>query len=133
CPEDRKRLSVGRRENEGSYAIAFLINVGDPHLSKPAPRRRLFLTREARIPRRWVGAQVLLEQCLERTLPALAKRGDPQCALQLLAGMSWQIQEGIGVGHCDSFRTIGDFHNVVAGPDFSLLQHAKVESWPVMG
>src|ERR1700690_4211630 len=47
--------------------------------------------------------------------------------------MSWQIQEGVNVGHCDLFWTIGDFYNVVGCTNFSLLQHAKVESWFVMG
>ena len=52
--------------------------------------------------------------------------------LQLLAGLSWQIQEGVNVGHGDSLRTVSNFCDVIAGTNFSLLQHAKVESWPVM-
>jgi hypothetical protein len=73
-----------------------------------------------------------LEHCLERTLPTLAKGGNPQRALQLLAGMSRQIQEAISVGHRHPFWTIGDFYNVIALPNFSFLQHAKIESWSVM-
>src|SRR6266513_2970797 len=46
--------------------------------------------------------------------------------------MSWQIQEGINLGHADSFRNVSNFYNVVACPNFSFLQHAKVESWSVM-
>jgi hypothetical protein len=30
------------------------------------------------------------------------------------------------------FWTAGDFHDVITRPNFSFLQHAKVESWPVM-
>jgi hypothetical protein len=46
--------------------------------------------------------------------------------------MSGQVQEGVSRGHRDSFRTIGDFCDVIAGANFSFLQHAKVEAWSVM-
>ena len=46
--------------------------------------------------------------------------------------MSWQIQEGVNLGHTDSLWTVGNFYNVVARPNFSFLQHAKVESRSVM-
>jgi len=46
--------------------------------------------------------------------------------------MSWQIEEGINIGHADSLWTVSNFYNVVARPNFSFLQHAKVESWSVM-
>jgi hypothetical protein len=46
--------------------------------------------------------------------------------------MSWQIQKGVNVGHTDSLRTVSNFYNVIARPNFSFLQHAKVESWSVM-
>ena len=108
------------------------MNIRDSHLSKAGPCWRLFLICESRIPRRSFGAQVLLEHCLERTLPTLAKCRNPQRALQLLAGMSWQIQEGVNVGHRDSLWTVSDFYNVIACTNFSFLQHAKVESWSVM-
>ena len=52
--------------------------------------------------------------------------------MQLLAGMSWQIQEGVNLGHTDSLWTVSNFYNVVARTNFSFLQHAKVESWSVM-
>src|SRR5580704_13110983 len=47
--------------------------------------------------------------------------------------MSWQIQEGVSVGDRGPLRAISNFHDFVARPDFSFLQHAKVESWSVMG
>src|ERR1700685_1607950 len=84
--EDRKKLLIDWRQNEGSYAIAFLINIRDSHLSKAGPCWCLFLVGESRIPRRSLGAQVLLQHCLERALPTFAKRGNLQGALQLLAG-----------------------------------------------
>src|SRR5271165_3378 len=130
--EERKRLPIEWRQNEGSHAIAFLVNIRDPHLSKAGPCWRLFLIGEPRIPRRSFGAQVLLEHCLERTLPTLAKCGNLQRALQLLAGMSWQIQKGVNVGHTHPPRTVDNFYNVIARTNFSLLQHAEVESGPVM-
>jgi hypothetical protein len=52
--------------------------------------------------------------------------------LQLLGGVSWQIQERVNVGHTDSPWTVSNFYNVIAGTNFTLLQHAKVESWSVM-
>ncbi len=69
---------------------------------------------------------------MERTLPTLAKCRNPQRALQLLAGMSWQVQEGVDVGNTDTLWTVSNFYNVIACTNFSLLQHAKVESWSVM-
>src|SRR5271169_3353556 len=102
CLADRKRLPIDWLQNEGSYVIAFLINIRDSHLSKAGPCWWLFLIGESRIPHRSFGAQVLLEHCMERTLPTLAKRRNPQRSFQLLAGMSWQIQEGVNVGHTDS-------------------------------
>src|SRR5271165_4166055 len=108
------------------------MNIRDSHLSKAGPCRRFFLIGESRIPHRSFGAQVLLEHCLERTLPTLAERRNPQRALQLLAGMSGQIQEGVNLGHAHSLWTVRDFCNVVACTNFSFLQHAKVESWSVM-
>src|ERR1700678_595921 len=127
CLADRKKLSIDRRQNEGSYAIAFLVDTRDPHLSKAGPCWCMFLIRESRIPRS-CGTQVLLEHCFERTLPPLAKRRNLQRALQLLGGMSWQIQERVNVGHAHSLWTIGDFCDVIAGTNFSLPQDAKVES-----
>src|SRR5215469_9714396 len=75
--EDRKRLPIGRRQKEGSYAIAFLMNIRDLHLSEAGPCWRLFLICESRIPQPSFGAQVLLEHYLERTLPTLAKCRNP--------------------------------------------------------
>jgi hypothetical protein len=46
--------------------------------------------------------------------------------------MSRQIQEGVNLGYLDSLWTVGNFYNVVARPNFSFPQHAKVESWSVM-
>ncbi len=52
--------------------------------------------------------------------------------MQLLTGMSWQIQEGVNLGHGDSLWTVSNFCDVIAGANFSLLQHAKVKSRSVM-
>src|SRR3954447_22677343 len=46
--------------------------------------------------------------------------------------MSRQIQQGVHIGHTHSAWSIGSFHNRVVCTNFSLLQHAKVESRPVM-
>jgi hypothetical protein len=46
--------------------------------------------------------------------------------------MSWQIQEGVNVGHTDSLWTVSNLYNVIACTNFSFLQHPKVESWSVM-
>src|ERR1700722_12210364 len=46
--------------------------------------------------------------------------------------MSWQIQEGVNLGYAHSLWTISNFYNVVARPNLSFLQYAKVESWSVV-
>src|SRR5579872_1970967 len=119
--EERKRLPIDWRQNEGSDASAFLINSRDSHLSKARPRGQLCLICESCIPNRGFAAQVLLEYCLERTLPTLAKRRNSQRALQLLAGVSRQIQQCVNFFHGDSLGTVSNFHNVIARADFSLL------------
>src|SRR5208282_2550825 len=83
--KERQRLPIEWRQNEGSYAVAFLINFCDPHLSKTGPCWCSCLICESRIPHYSHGAQVLLKHCFERTPPTLAKCRNPQRALQLLA------------------------------------------------
>jgi hypothetical protein len=46
--------------------------------------------------------------------------------------MSWQIQKVVDVGHADSLWTVSNLYNLIACTNLSLLQHAKVESRPVM-
>jgi hypothetical protein len=46
--------------------------------------------------------------------------------------MSWQVQECVNLGHAESLWTVSNFYNVVARPNFSFLQHAKVESRSVL-
>src|SRR5579864_1174974 len=128
----REWSSIDGRQNEGSYASAFLMNIRDTHLSKSWPCWCLFLIGEPRIPHRGFGTQVLLEHCPERTLPTCAKGRNLQRTLQLLAGMSWQIQQGVNIGHTDSLWTVSNFYDVIACTNFSLLQHAKIKSWSVM-
>ncbi len=62
--EERKRLPIDWR-HEGSYAIAFLMNIRDSQLTKAGPSWCLFLIGESRIPHRSFGARSLLEHCLE--------------------------------------------------------------------
>src|SRR5580704_9163835 len=73
CLEDRKILPVDRRQNEGSYALAFLINIRDSHLSKSGPGWCLFLIRESRISLDGLRARLLREYRLKGRLPTLAK------------------------------------------------------------
>src|SRR5215472_8461815 len=47
--------------------------------------------------------------------------------------MSGQVQKTVHVGHGDTLRTISDFHDVIARPNFSFLQHAKVKPGSMMG
>src|SRR5258708_39533984 len=46
--------------------------------------------------------------------------------------MSWQIQEGVTIGHAEALWTLSNFYNLAARPNFSFLQHANVESWSVL-
>src|SRR6185437_6431472 len=73
CLEERKALPIDWRQNEGSYAIAFLINIRDSHLSKSGPCGCLLFIGESRVPNRSFGTRVLLQHRLERTLPTLAE------------------------------------------------------------
>src|SRR6201981_2770406 len=130
--EESKTLLVGRHKNEGSYTLAFFVNSADSHWSKAGPCWRWLLCGKSRISPRSFRSQVLLKHCPKRALPALAKRRNPQGALQLLAGRSRQIQKGVNVVHTHSLWTVSNFYNVIACTNFSLLQHAKVESWSVM-
>src|SRR5215469_743141 len=69
--EERKMLSIDWRQNEGSYAVAFLLYIRDSHLSKTGPCWRLLFICESRISDGTLGARVLLEHRSERTLPTL--------------------------------------------------------------
>ena len=125
-------MPVDRRQNERSYGFAFPTDIRDSHLLKSGPSWCSFLIGKSRIPFRSFGAQVLFEHRLKRTLPTLAKCRDPERSSQLLGGMSRQIQKRVNLGHADSLRTVNSLHNLVVCTDFSLLQHTKVESRPVM-
>src|SRR3954452_3861822 len=75
--EESKTLPVDWRQNKGSYASAFLLNIRDSHRSKAGPCRCLFLIGESGIANSSFGARFLLEHCLKRTLPTLAKCRNP--------------------------------------------------------
>src|SRR5580704_6901801 len=77
CVEERKSLPIDWRENEGSYAIALLMNIRDSHLSKSGPCWCLFLIRESEIPHDGLRARLLREYRLKGRLPALAKCRNP--------------------------------------------------------
>src|SRR5262252_7603924 len=104
----------------------------DTHLPESGPCRRRLLIGESRIPFPSLCARLLLEDRLERTLPALAERRDAERAFHLRARVSRQIQESIHVGDGDPLRTIGDFYDVIPRPNLSFLQHAKVKPRPVV-
>ncbi len=130
--EDWKKLPIDWLKNDGSDALALFINARDSRLSKSGQCRCLFLIGESRIPCHRFGARILLDHCLERTLPTPAKCRNPQRALQLLAGMSGQIQKGVNVGHTHPLWIVNNCCNVISLTNFSLLQRAKVESRPVV-
>src|SRR4051794_38797034 len=75
--EESKRLPIDRRQTEGSYAIALLINMLDSHLPEAGPCWHWFLIGETRIPHHRFGGQVLLQHRLERTLPTFAQCRNP--------------------------------------------------------
>src|SRR5262249_38087095 len=126
--EEGGGLPIDWRENAGSKDITLLVNIRESPLSKAGPRGPLLLIGQSGIPHSSFGIQVLLEHRLERTLPTLAKGWDLQRALQLPGGMSWQIEEGVNLGHTESLRAVSKFCDVVAGANFSLLQHAEVKT-----
>src|SRR5262245_10089191 len=83
---------------------------------------------ESRVSSRAFCAGLSLEHRQERTLPALAKSGNPERSLQLLARMSRQIQECLNISYRHPLRTIADFHDIIARANFPFLHNAKVES-----
>src|SRR5208337_1958277 len=108
------------------------MNIRDSHLSKARPSWCLFLIRKSKISFDEFRARLLREYRLKGTVPTFAKCRNPQRSFQLFAGMSRQIQESVNLGHTESLWTISNLYNIVARPNFSFLQHAKVESWSVM-
>src|SRR6185369_1876011 len=43
-----------------------------------------------------------------------------------------QVEQAVNLGNGDSLGTVDHFHNVVASPNFSFLQHSEIEPWSVM-
>ena len=127
--EDRDGLCVDRDQNEGGHAIAFLTDMCDSHLSESGPCRSLFFICKTGIPLYRLRIR-LLQDRLERSLPACAQGWDTERSFQFLARMSRQIQESVDVGNGHSFWTVGNFYDVIARPNLSFLQHAKIKPWP---
>jgi len=71
----------------------------------------------------------LLEYRLQGRLPSYTERWDPDRSFKLLARMPGQIQKSIHVRNRDPFWAVGDFCNVIARPNLSFLQYAKVKPW----
>jgi hypothetical protein len=46
--------------------------------------------------------------------------------------MSGQVEQAVNLGNGNSFGTVDHFHNLVASPNFSFLQHSEIKSWSVM-
>src|SRR5690242_13913576 len=46
--------------------------------------------------------------------------------------MSWQVEQSVNLSNGDSLGTVDYFHNVVASPNFSFLQHSEIKPWSVM-
>ena len=63
------------QQDSSSKAVAG--NLGHAHRSESRPCRSLLLIGEPRIPRHSFGTRILLEHRMERTLPTLAKGGNP--------------------------------------------------------
>src|SRR5262249_14995447 len=74
----------------------------------------------------------LLQQRLKGTAPTGGQRRDAQRAFQLSAGMTGQVEQGIGLGDAHALRTIADFRDLIPGGDVAGLQHTEVEPGSVM-
>src|SRR5690349_14298006 len=48
--------------------------------------------------------------------------------LQLLTRVTGQVQQGIDLSQCHSFRTVGNVNNLVARLNFPFVEHAKIKS-----
>ena len=110
--------------------------------------RRLSVTRSGRKPTHAGGRPVaganaglpaaesplrcVFEQCFERGAPAGAQRRDAQSPLQRAFVATGQIQQRVNIGDGQMFGTCQDLHDLVAGSDFALFEHAKIKARPVM-
>ena len=100
-PGRRKRCASGVVEPDGDHGVALAVDLGDRQLAEPWPGRRRARDREAGI----AAAGPSLEQGAKRRLPAGAERRDPQRSEELLARVSGQVEERVGLGDGHLLRT----------------------------
>ena len=73
----------------------------------------------------------LVEERLDRRLPAWAQRRDAQRTPELVdVVMTREVQQRVDVGDRHRFGPGADLHDVVARVHFALLQHTEVEARP---
>src|SRR5450432_3498068 len=94
--------------------------MGDAQRAKSGPRgRRAGRRREARISGDGCSVRFLVrflvEEGSKRTLPAFAKSGNAQSAIELFAGMSAQIEHRVNFGDGHVLRAVGNFYDLVTG------------------
>ena len=71
-------------------------------------------------------------QRFEGTFPSRAERRYPQRALQLIGGMSRQIEQRVDIRDGEALRPVRDLYDLVAGADLALLEHPEIEPRPVV-
>jgi hypothetical protein len=70
----------------------------------------------------------LIQQGAKRALPAWAQRWYAQRALEVLASMSWQIEQGVDLGDGHALGSVRDLDDLVASAYQPFLEHAQVEA-----
>ena len=124
-------MSVRGLEQQRDHvaALAHLARYAKRAESTPR-RRRAGRCTESGVSRRRAAVALLGEQRLEGTTPAGAQRRDAQRALQLIAGVTGHVKQRIDLGHAHALGPGGDLRDLVAGLDFSFLQHTEIEAGP---
>jgi len=129
----RQRLPIGWLQYQRGHIAALAGLLRYPRRAKPGPRRRRAgRRREPRISRRCAAAPLSIKQCLEGGTPASAQRRDAQGALQLVARVTGQVQQGVDLGHGHGLGPLRDLGDLAAGSDLALFEDAEVEPGSAM-
>jgi hypothetical protein len=99
----------------GDHRLAFPVDPGDGQLAKSGPGWGRADRGKAGVAPGRASGRGLAEHRLERFLPAVGQRRDPQRPLQLPPGMAGQVEQGIHLSDCHRLWPGYDLHDLVAG------------------
>ena len=106
----------------------------DPERAEAAPRRRWTERRQPCVPSAGRIPELLVEERLQRPLPARAERRDAKRAPELLDIVTaGEVEERVDVGDRHRLGPGRDPHHVVARLNVALFEHAEVEARTAVG